>query len=249
MQIIDELTRIDPSILTTPPDTLKTKTQMIINETRSIISTIESLKNEIISMKDKIVESNEKIRNSKNLPYLVGHVAEVYSGDKNDKDLKKKSFRDKNNLDRNRNNLDRDKNNLDRDSAIVNTTTRTSSFLPMAGLVETKDLRPGDLVALHKETNVIFYKLPPDYDARVKAMEVVERPADTYDDIGGLERQIEELNEAVVLPLTHPDKFTRLNIKMPKGVLLYGPPGTGKTLLARAVAARTNATFLKLAGP
>jgi Cdc6-like AAA superfamily ATPase len=55
--------------------------------------------------------------------------------------------------------------------------------------------------------------------------------------------------EAIVLPMTHKDRFQKLGIRPPKGVLLYGPPGTGKTLMARACAAQTNATFLKLAGP
>lgn len=137
----------------------------------------------------------------------------------------------------------------DSGSAVVLTSTRVSSYLPMIGLVETKDVRPGDLVALHKETNIVFEKLPPNYDTKVKAMELDEKPTETYEDIGGLERQIEELNEAVVLPLTHPERFEKLKIRPPKGVLMYGPPGTGKTLMARACASRTNATFLKLAGP
>ena len=80
-------------------------------------------------------------------------------------------------------------------------------------------------------------------------MEVDERPIEDYNDIGGLNKQIEELVEAVVLPMTHADKFKKLGIKPPKGVLMYGPPGTGKTLLARACAAQTKSTFLKLAGP
>lgn len=61
--------------------------------------------------------------------------------------------------------------------------------------------------------------------------------------------QIQELVEAIVLPMTHKERFQKLGIRPPKGVLLYGPPGTGKTLMARACAAQTNATFLKLAGP
>jgi 26S proteasome regulatory subunit T5 len=64
-----------------------------------------------------------------------------------------------------------------------------------------------------------------------------------------LDKQIEELREAIVLPMTHKELFTNIGIKAPKGVLLYGPPGTGKTLLARACASQTDATFLKLAGP
>ncbi|KAK6090611.1 hypothetical protein P3W45_000334 [Vairimorpha bombi] len=138
---------------------------------------------------------------------------------------------------------------FDKGNGVVNTSTRITSYLPMLGLVNENELRPGDLVALHKETNIIFEKLPPNYDTKVKAMELYTKPEESYEDIGGLERQIEELNEAIVLPLTHPERFARLKIKPPKGVLMYGPPGTGKTLMARACASKTNATFLKLAGP
>lgn len=80
-------------------------------------------------------------------------------------------------------------------------------------------------------------------------MEVDEKPTEDYSDIGGLEKQIQELVEAIVLPMTHAERFATLGIRPPKGVLLYGPPGTGKTLIARACAAQTNACFLKLAGP
>ena len=71
-------------------------------------------------------------------------------------------------------------------------------------------------------------------------------PTDDYTDIGGLDKQIQELQEAVVLPLTRPELFTELGIRAPKGILLYGPPGTGKTLLARACAKQTDAAFIKL---
>lgn len=80
-------------------------------------------------------------------------------------------------------------------------------------------------------------------------MELDEKPTEDYNDVGGLDKQIEELVEAVVLPMTQADRFKKLGIKPPKGVLMYGSPGTGKTLLARACAAQTNSTFLKLAGP
>merc|ERR1712180_79794 len=91
--------------------------------------------------------------------------------------------------------------------------------------------------------------LPSEYDSRVKAMEVDMRPTEQYSDIGGLDKQIQELVEAVVLPMTHKERFVNIGIHPPKGVLLYGPPGTGKTLMARACAAQTKSTFLKLAGP
>jgi len=80
-------------------------------------------------------------------------------------------------------------------------------------------------------------------------MEVDEKPSEDYSDIGGLDKQIQELVEAIVLPMTHKERFDALGIRPPKGILLYGPPGTGKTLIARACAAQTNATYLKLAGP
>jgi 26S proteasome regulatory subunit T1 len=83
----------------------------------------------------------------------------------------------------------------------------------------------------------------------------------TYSDVGGCKEQIEKLREVVEMPLLHvccfycenyliskPEKFIALGIDPPKGVLCYGPPGTGKTLCARAVANRTDATFIRVIG-
>ena len=70
----------------------------------------------------------------------------------------------------------------------------------------------------------------------------------TYDDVGGCDEALRELREVVETPLLHPERFTDLGIDPPKGVLLYGPPGTGKTLSARAVANRTEATFIRVLG-
>jgi transitional endoplasmic reticulum ATPase len=74
-------------------------------------------------------------------------------------------------------------------------------------------------------------------------------PAVSYEDIGGLEREVARVREIVELPLKHSRAFERLGILAPKGVLLYGPPGTGKTLLARAVAAESRVHFVHLNGP
>src|SRR5258706_333265 len=77
----------------------------------------------------------------------------------------------------------------------------------------------------------------------------VRAPAVSYEDVGGLQRELARVREMVELPLKHSRIFERLGILAPKGVLLYGPPGTGKTLLARAVAAESRVHFIHLNGP
>ena len=77
----------------------------------------------------------------------------------------------------------------------------------------------------------------------------IERPSVTYEDIGGLEDELQRIREMIELPLKHPEVFGRLGIDPPKGVLLYGPPGTGKTLIARAVANEAGANFYAIQGP
>ncbi len=109
-------------------------------------------------------------------------------------------------------------------------------------------LSPGDRVALSQQTLAVVGILPPQKDERVTAFEVIKRPNVTYDDIGGLDKQIQELREVVELPLKSPELFREIGIEPPKGILLYGPPGTGKTLLAKAVAHHTDATFIHVVG-
>lgn len=74
-------------------------------------------------------------------------------------------------------------------------------------------------------------------------------PQVAYEDIGGLQDEIQKVREMIELPLRHPEIFEKLGVEAPKGVLLYGPPGTGKTLLAKAVANESNAHFTSISGP
>jgi transitional endoplasmic reticulum ATPase len=78
---------------------------------------------------------------------------------------------------------------------------------------------------------------------------LVNRPTTTWDDIGGLDDQIQTIKELVELPLNKPEYFKKAGVKPPKGILLHGPPGTGKTLLAKAVANEANANFINIKGP
>ena len=90
---------------------------------------------------------------------------------------------------------------------------------------------------MNKDSYLVLEKLPNEYDSRVKSMELEEKPVEDYTDIGGLDKQIEELREAVVYPITHKELYINIGIRPPKGVLMFGPPGTGKTMMARACAA------------
>ena len=95
-----------------------------------------------------------------------------------------------------------------------------------------------------------------DFDEALREIEpsamrevLIEVPTTTWDDVGGLEGVRQEIREAVEWPLTQPDKFKKMGIHPPKGILLYGPPGTGKTLVAKAVARETAANFISIRGP
>ena len=84
-------------------------------------------------------------------------------------------------------------------SAVVRTSTRQTIFLPIPGLVDPDELKPSDLVGTNKDSYLILEKLPAEFDSRVQAMEVDEKPTEEYSDIGGADQQIQELIEAVVL--------------------------------------------------
>jgi 26S proteasome regulatory subunit T5 len=105
-------------------------------------------------------------------------------------------------------------------SAVIKTSTRQTIFLPLIGLVDPETLKPGDLIGVNKDSYLVLDTLPAEYDSRVKAMEVDEKPTEKYTDVGGLNKQIEELVEAIVWPMKQADRFKKIGIKAPKGPLL-----------------------------
>jgi len=137
---------------------------------------------------------------------------------------------------------------LEDDRAIVQNYNGPRFVVRIAPWVEREKLKPGSRVALDQRTMAVVELLPSDKDPSVLGFEVIDRPMVTYNDIGGLEKQLTELREAVELPLKHPELFEKVGIEPPKGVLLYGPPGCGKTLMAKAVANHVNATFIRVVG-
>eukprot|EP00826_Nyctotherus_ovalis_P063824 TRINITY_DN935_c0_g4_i3.p1 TRINITY_DN935_c0_g4~~TRINITY_DN935_c0_g4_i3.p1 ORF type:complete len:458 (-),score=183.87 TRINITY_DN935_c0_g4_i3:18-1391(-) len=118
----------------------------------------------------------------------------------------------------------------------------------LAEKVAPTDIEEGMRVGVDRSKYSIHLPLPPKIDPTVTMMTVEEKPDVTYNDVGGCKEQIERIREVVEIPLLHPERFVTLGIDPPKGVLLYGPPGTGKTLVARAVANRTDACFIRVIG-
>ncbi|MDD4252183.1 MAG: AAA family ATPase, partial [Methanoculleus horonobensis] len=105
-----------------------------------------------------------------------------------------------------------------------------------------RTLKPGMKVAVNNTLSIVK-TIGNIYDARVRVMELDEQPSVTFEQVGGLKEEIEEVREAVEYPLTKPEIYERVGVEPPKGILLYGPPGTGKTLIAKAVARQSQARF------
>ncbi|KAJ1678519.1 ATPase of 26S proteasome regulatory subunit 4 [Spiromyces aspiralis] len=137
---------------------------------------------------------------------------------------------------------------IDDDHAIVSTSQGTDYYVPMMSFIDKDLLEPGCSVLLHNKNMAVVGVLQSDADPMVSVMKLEKAPTESYADVGGLEKQIQEIKESVELPMTHPELYEEMGIRPPKGVILYGVPGTGKTLLAKAVANQTSATFLRMVG-
>jgi 26S proteasome regulatory subunit T5 len=231
----EEKAGFEEDIASLPTEELRIRTRRLDNDISSLRREANVLRERIARQAEHVKDNKEKVKLNKVLPYLVSNVIEVI--EPYVESAEAGGARDANTGDQ------------AGKGVVVKTSTRQTVFLPVPGLVRAEELAPGELVGVNKDSYIVLEKLPAEYDSRVKAMEVDERPTEDYTDVGGLDKQIQELIEAVVLPMTQAEKFQAIGIRAPKGVLLYGPPGTGKTLLARACAKNSDSIFLKIAAP
>ena len=137
---------------------------------------------------------------------------------------------------------------IDNDTAIVTSTTGMNYVVKILSTLDKELLKPSTTVALHRHSNAIVKILPPDSDSSISIMSADDKPDVTFNDVGGLDVQKQEIREAIELPLLQKDLYEQIGIDPPRGVLLYGPPGTGKTMLVKAVANATKASFIKVNG-
>ena len=154
---------------------------------------------------------------------------------------------------------------IDQHTGIVGSTTGSNYVVRILSTLDRELLKPSSSVALHRHSNALVDILPPEADSSISMLGQEEKPDVSYQDVGGMDAQKQEIREAVELPLTHFDLYKKIGIDPPRGVLLYGPPGksypfllylrlfrsrlgTGKTMLVKAVAHHTTAAFIRVVG-
>lgn len=196
---------LDEEVLGLSTQDIQTRKRLLENDSRIMKSELSRLSHEKATMGEKIKDNLDKIANNRQLPYLVGNVVELLDLDPTAESSEEGA------------NIDLDATRVGK-SAVIKTSTRQTIFLPLIGLVDSDQLKPGDLIGVNKDSYLILDTLPAEYDSRVKAMEVDEKPTEQYSDVGGLDKQIEELVEAIVWPMKEADRFKKIGIKAPKGI-------------------------------
>lgn len=188
---------IESNIATMSTDDIVQMTRLLDNEIRIMKSDMNHAKHEANIQRQNVKDNREKVKHNKVLPYLVSNVVEIvdpYVDPDEDSSAMDSNAR------------------TNAKGVVIKTSTRQTIFLPIPGLVRASEVKPGDLVGVNKDSFIIYEMLPQEFDSRVKAMEVDDKPTEDYSDIGGLDKQIQELIEAVVLPMTHAEKFTNIGI-------------------------------------
>ena len=138
---------------------------------------------------------------------------------------------------------------LNEKSLVVRCSSGPKLVIPFPLSINKKDLLPGVHVGLNQQ-NFSIVSILDEYndESNISFKELIEPTDVKFDQIGGLDSQINEIKEIIELPMVHPELFEQMNLTPPTGALLYGPPGTGKTMIAKAIANSTNATFIRVVG-
>jgi len=137
---------------------------------------------------------------------------------------------------------------IDENHGLVSSTSGSNYYVRILSTLDREQLKPNSSVALHRHSHSVVNILPPESDSSIQMMQITEKPDVSYQDIGGLDVQKQEMREAVELPLIQAELYQQIGIDPPRGVLMYGPPGTGKTMMAKAVAHHTTAAFIRVVG-
>ena len=144
---------------------LQSKIREFEAETRKIKSNITRVNHEIKDLDLRIKENKEKLNMSTQLPHMVANVGEILDNDEEEDERDGSGF-------------NQEIVNKNKKAIVVKTTGRHTIYLPVIGMVEPEELKPGELIAVNKESFVVYEKLPAEYDSRVKAMEIDERPTE-----------------------------------------------------------------------
>ncbi|CAC27047.1 26S proteasome AAA-ATPase subunit [Guillardia theta] len=137
---------------------------------------------------------------------------------------------------------------LDNNKAIISTPLGSEYYVDVCSFVDYDRLYIGESVQIHHKSLSIIGGFNEISNSLINLGKIEKHSTVTFNDIGGLETQILEIKEAIETPFNKPEIFYNIGIDPPKGVILYGEPGTGKTLLAKAIASKTKANFIKITG-
>ena len=179
-EVWGEAEALEASMAVMSNDELRQQTRALDNEIRIMRSDMNRIRHESTQQTAHIKDNKDKIKLNKQLPYLVANVVEIvepYTDPEEDGAATDLSLVP------------------ECKGAVVKTSTRQTVFLPMPGLIRADELKPGELVGTNKDSYIILEKLPTEFDSRVKAMEVDEKPTEDYTGKGKNNEKIKELRK------------------------------------------------------